>query len=322
MIQLANELKNKKSVAIAGHIRPDGDCIGSCIGLYLYIKENFPQLEELKVYLEEFPECFYCLEGTQEVTHSCEAEKEYDLFIALDAGDTGRLGDAVKYLNTAKDSICIDHHISNKGYAARNYIVPTASSTSELIYGILDSQKVTKEIAAALYLGIAHDTGVFHYSCTSSETMRIAGKLLETGIAFSELLDRTFYEKTYLQNQIMGRTLLESMLLLEGQCIVSALKQKEMQFYNVNPLDLDGIASQLRNTKGVEVAIFLYETATQEFKVSMRSGGSVDVGKVAVYFGGGGHICASGCSMQGSFHDVVNNLTYHIEKQLLQQEME
>ena len=114
MIQLKSELKNVKTAAIAGHIRPDGDCVGSCMGLSLYIKACYPEIE-LDVYLEEFPDSFHFIKGTDEVIHSFDADKTYDLFIALDSGDKERLGGAGKYLDQAKRSICVDHHISTKG---------------------------------------------------------------------------------------------------------------------------------------------------------------------------------------------------------------
>lgn len=165
-------------------------------------------------------------------------------------------------------------------------------------------------------MGIAHDTGIFQYSCTSPETMRIAGELMGKGINFSEILEKTYFQKTYVQNQILGRALLESILVLDNKCIISGVRKKEMEFYNITPMDLEGIVSQLRNTKGVEAAIFLYEMGNQEYRVSMRSNGAVDVQKVASYFGGGGHVRAAGCTMQGSFYDVINNLTLHIEEQM------
>lgn len=316
MINLASELEQVKSAAIAGHIHPDGDCIGSCMGLYLYIRKYFPQVETVDVYLEEFRNSFSFIKEIDQVKHSCGEDRSYDRIFCLDAGDAERLGDAVKYLKTAKKSICIDHHISNTGYADVNMIVPDASSTSELVYGLLESEKITKEIAEPLYMGIAHDTGIFQYSCTSPETMRIAGKLMETGINFSEIVDETFFKRSYLQNQILGRALLESILVLDKKCIISGVRKKDMEFYHVTPMDLEGIVSQLKTTEGVEAAIFLYETKNQEYRVSMRSNGNVDVQKVASYFGGGGHTRAAGCTMQGSFHDVVNNLTLHIEKQM------
>ena len=146
--------------------------------------------------------------------------------------------------------------------------------------------------------------------------MGIAAKLMEKGVPFTRIIEESFYQKTYLQNQILGRALMESMLVCDGQVIVSVIRKKDMEFYGVDSRDLEGIVSQLRNTKGVEVAIFLYETAIQEYKVSMRSNGAVDVSKIAVYYNGGGHVKAAGCTMQGSIHDVINNLTGHIARQL------
>ena len=315
MIHLAEELQGIHSVAISGHVRPDGDCVGSCLAVYNYIQEQYPEVT-VHVYLEPIPPVFQFLKGTENILSCCEEDLVYDLFLALDAGDKDRLGDAAKYFDAAKKTICVDHHISNQGYAQKNYIVPEASSTSELIFGCLEEEKISRETAECIYLGIVHDTGVFQYSCTSSGTMAIAGKLMGKGIDFTKIIEDTFYKKTYVQNQILGKALLESLLVLDGKCIVSCITQEDMKFHGVTPKDLDGIVSQLRVTTGVEVAIFLYETECQEYKVSMRSNGPVNVSQIASYFGGGGHVKAAGCTMQGSFYDVVNNLTLHIERQL------
>ena len=149
--------------------------------------------------------------------------------------------------------------------------------------------------------------------------MRIAGELMKTGIPFNKIIDESFYQKTYLQNQVMGRVLAESILLQNGNCIVGYLRKKDMDFYGVEGSDLDGIVSQLRLTRGVEVAIFLYETETQTFKVSLRSNGKIDVSQIAVFFGGGGHTRAAGCDLQGSMYDVINNITAEIEKQFCEE---
>lgn len=321
MFDLSAELKEAKRVGIAGHVRPDGDCVGSCTGLALYLRENFQALEAVDVYLESVPERFRVLKDTEKIRTVCTDEK-YDVFFTLDCGDAERLGNAGVFLKTAEKVICIDHHISNHGFGQVQFIEPKASSTSELVYRLLDFDRISEEAAKALYMGMAHDTGVFQYSCTSPSTMEAAGRLMEKGFDFSKLLDDTFFGKTYLQNQILGRALLESMMLLDGKCIFSALRKKDLDFYGVTSEDLDGIVSQLRNTAGVEVAIFLYENSVQEFKVSLRSNGAVDVSKIASYFGGGGHVRAAGCTMQGCVYDVVNNLTLHIENQLFSKEQE
>ena len=317
MIRLKNELANVKTVAISGHIRPDGDCIGSCLGVWNYIQDNYPDIQA-DVYLEQIVSKFRFLKGADLVKTDCSEERNYDLFISLDASDRERLGEVVKYLDTAKRSVCVDHHITNPGFADENWIVADASSASELAWEIMEEEKISKHTAEALYMGIAHDTGVFQYSNTSPKTMQIAGSLIAKGINFSQIVDNTFYKKTYIQNQILGRALVESILLLDGRIIVGRVRQKDMEFYGAIPADLDGIVSQLRVTDGVEVAIFLYETGNHQYKVSLRSNGPVDVSAVCAYFGGGGHVKAAGCTMYGTVYDVINNLTLHIEKQLEQ----
>ena len=148
----------------------------------------------------------------------------------------------------------------------------------------------------------------------------MAAMLMEKGIEHTKLLDETFYKRTYRQNQILGKALLESMRIMDGRGIVSVVRRKELVFFGVEPMDLEGIVSQLKMTEGVEVAIFLYETDNLEYRVSLRSRELVDVSEVASYFGGGGHVRAAGVTMKGTFHDIVNNLTLHIEHQLTEQE--
>ncbi|MCD7824774.1 MAG: DHHA1 domain-containing protein, partial [Clostridiaceae bacterium] len=226
------------------------------------------------------------------------------------------LGQAEKAFYQAGKTVCIDHHISNKGYAGTNYVVPGASSTCEVLYDLMNPELLDRQIAAALYIGIIFDTGVFHYSNTSKKTMEIAGRLMETGIPFWEYIDKCYYQRTYTQIQLLGRTLLASMRVMDGRCIVATITRRMMSFYEARPEDVEGIVEQMRITKGVEVAILLYELGDQEYKVSMRSNEYVDVSKAAVYFNGGGHKKAAGCVMHGSIHDVINNLTEQLELQI------
>ena len=314
-IALGDILKDKRRVALGGHVRPDGDCVGSSMGLYLYLKEQFPHIHT-DVYLEEIPEAYRMISGTDEVKTQISGDGTYDLFICLDCGDVKRLGFSEPLFEKAEETLCIDHHISNEAFADHNYIVPDTSSTSELVFTLLDREKISRAAAEALYMGIVHDTGVFQYSCTSPETMEIAAELMRKGINGSEIIDKTYYEKTYIQNQILGRALLESMLIMEKRCIVSVIRQRSMKFFQAQPSDLEGIVSQLRLTKGVEVAIFLYEIEPQKFKVSLRSKGVVDVSMIAKHFGGGGHVRAAGVTMSGSSYDVINNITARIALQL------
>ena len=274
-IELNAVLEGKSRIALGGHVRPDGDSVGSCMGLYLYLKEQYPQIG-VDVYLEDVREQYRIIKGTSDVKTQIPESAVYDLFICMDCGDTKRLGFSGPLFKQAKETLCIDHHVSNDAFADINYIVPDASSTCELVYTLLDREKISVPVAEALFMGIAHDTGVFQYSCTSPETMEIAADLMRKGINSSGIIDSTYYEKTYVQNQILGRALLESMLIMDKRCIVSVIRRRSMEFFQAKPSDLEGIVSQLRETKGVEVAIFLHETEPQTFKVSLRSKGQHD----------------------------------------------
>lgn len=315
-MKLYEEVKDALTIGIGGHERPDGDCVGSVMGLYLYLKKVCPNAK-VQVLLEKPADIFSCIKDIDEIHSDFTTEVEkFDVFFALDTAKE-RLGEAEKYFDQAVKKINIDHHVSNSGSGDMNYIVPGASSTSELIYDLIeDKSALDEEIARALYIGIIHDTGVFQYSNTSPSTLRAAAELISYGLDFSKLIEETFYEKTYVQNQILGRALLESILFMDGKCVVSMLDKKTMNFYRAQPHDLEGIVSHLRNTKGVECAIFMYQTDVMEYKVSLRSSGQVNVAQVAEFFGGGGHARAAGATMRGTFHDIVNNLSNRIAIQM------
>ncbi len=315
MRDLASQLAQVKTVAIVGHVRPDGDCVGSCLATYNYISAWFPQIQA-DVYLEPIPNIFKFLKNAEKIQSSCDSDQTYDLCIVQDCGDVERLGAAVKYFETAKKTICIDHHVSNDNFADENYIFPDTSSTSELIFQLIEEEKITKEIAECIYVGMVHDTGVFQYSSTSARTMNAAGVLMEKGINFSQIVDDTFYTKTFAQNKILGQALLNSRLYQEGAVIATAISQEEMERFQVLPKHLDGIVSQLRVTKGVEAAIFLYENDDGTWKVSMRSNGKVNVADIAIKFKGGGHVRAAGATMEGVPEDIFGRICEEIERQL------
>ncbi|MCR5322373.1 MAG: bifunctional oligoribonuclease/PAP phosphatase NrnA [Lachnospiraceae bacterium] len=312
--EIISAIETAQRVGIAGHIRPDGDCVGSTLAMYNYITANFDC--DVDLHLEEVPACFRILAGAEDANPLYPDTQPYDVFIAIDCGDIERLGKADKYLKAAKRSFCIDHHQTNTGYADVNIIKPDAAASAELLFDLFDPQKVNKQIAECLYLGIVHDTGVFKHSNTTRHTMEVAGRLLEYGVSSSKIIDGTFYEKTYLQNQILGRCLMESVLVLDGKVIFSAVNRKIQAFYGLEPSDTEGVIDQLRVTKGVEVAILIKEMNPQVWRVSMRSCEYVNVADICSKYGGGGHIRAAGCIINGSMHDVINALTKEIEMQM------
>lgn len=313
-MDILQECKGAERIGISGHIRPDGDCVGACLALYQYLKKCLPDVT-VKVFLEQPADIFNMIKGYGDIETGFPEEKIFDVFFVLDSVPD-RIGDAEKYFLAAKKRINIDHHISNIGCGDVNLVRPEIGSTCEVLYDLFNQEQFDKDLAMALYIGMIHDTGVFQYSNTTPDTLKKAAFLISFGFNFSQLIAETFYERTYVQSQIMGRALMESIRFLHGRCIVSVVDRKTMDFYNVESQDFDGIVNQLRNIKGIDCAIFMYQTDVLEYKVSLRSSEKIDVAKVASYFGGGGHVRAAGCTMKGTFHDCVNNLSLHIEEQM------
>ncbi len=315
MIDLLKECEGAKKIGISGHIRPDGDAVSSCLGLRRYLLINLPGVD-VKVNLEYPPSIFSQIEGYDTIDTSFPDDEKYDVYFALDC-NFERLGPAQKYFSEAGKRINIDHHVSNlAGCGDVNVVEPEISSTAELLCKLMDKDKIDKETAMALYVGMVTDTGLFQFSCTSPDTMRRAADLMEYGFDFPKLIKKVFFERTYLQSQIMGRCLMESVRFMDDRCIVGVVDSKTADFYGCKPKEYEGIVNQLVNIRGIEVAIFMYQTGPMEYKVSMRSVESVDVAKIAQEFGGGGHVRAAGLTMKGTFYDCVNNLSEKIAEQL------
>lgn len=316
MNSLEEQLAGVRSVAIAGHVKPDGDCVGSCLATYNYIKEYHPQIQ-VHLYLEPIPNLFKFLTRAEEIISEPDNTAQYDLMIVQDCGDIGRLGKAASLVRHAQRVICIDHHISNTGFGDDSYIFPKASSTSELIFDLMETERITRQIAECIYVGMIHDTGLFQYSCTSPKTMRIAALLMEKGINFTEIVDKTYVQKTFEQNQILARALEKSRLHLNGACISSIITKEDMEACHVLPKHLEGIVSHLRSTKGVEAAVFFYPKDETEYKISFRSASdAVNVAEIAMRYGGGGHIRAAGASTKLDPEDCLEQILELIRQQL------
>lgn len=323
--KFSNCLDQIKTIAISGHIHPDGDCVGSCLGLCTYILDHYPDMQ-VDVYLDPIPKEFTFLKHVDRVRQENTENVIYDLCIALDSSDLDRLNRAVDIFSQAKHTICIDHHITNQGFGDICIVCPKSSSASELIYNLLKETElfgnasISFDCAQALYLGIVHDTGVFRHSNTTLAAMTAAGELVEYGLDTEKIIKESYFAKTYVQNQLLGKALLESILMLDGRMIFSVLYQKDFHFFGGDHNDTNGIVDQLRVTEGINVALFLYENEKGDFKVSMRSDEMVDVSVIAKEFGGGGHVRAAGCTVAGAMRDIVMNIAERVEIQLEEHE--
>ena len=181
---------------------------------------------------------------------------------------------------------------------------------------MLDEDLIDKSIAEPMYMGIAHDSGVFRFQSTTPKTMRIAANMIEKGVNVNMILEETFFRKTYNQMMVTAKIQSEAVLALDGKCIYGYCTSEMMEEYGVTTKDLDAVVASIRNVDGVEVAMFLYQLSEDSYKVSLRSKNYVDVSKIAVENGGGGHVRAAGAEIHGELNDIINKLLNRIKQDI------
>ena len=313
MNKLIELIEKSKNIAITGHVSPDGDCTGSTLGLYNYITENYKD-KQVKVCLEKPSMKFSYMNGFELISEN--PFMEADLVVSLDASDRERLGSRGVLLDIAKESLCIDHHITNTDFAKFNIVEDFRSSTCELLYTLLDKEKVSVNTAICLYTGIVHDSGVFKYQSTTKETMDIAGELIAKGFDFTKIIDDTYFKKDFNASKLLGLVLTNAKLEFEGKCCYGVLDFDTWSKYISDKKKMDGIIDNLRNINGVEIALFMYETEKNEYKVSLRSINK-NVSTIAAALGGGGHIRAAGATVYGNADEILKDkILPMIEKEL------
>ncbi len=313
-------LSEARTAAIFGHVRPDGDCVGSTTAIYNYIRDNYPTVHA-DLYLENFPESYRILCGASDARPAFTAEsnggKPYDLAFLMDTPTFERVGaGGTECIRAAKITVNIDHHISNPlNLCMVNFVEPEASSASEVLYMQLDRTKVGKETASSLYLGIVHDTGAFKYSCTGKRTMQVVGDLIEAGVDFAKIVNETYYTRTYKQTIVTGLAMQKCKLALGGKVVYSYVTPEEMAHLDVTPVELSTTIDTIREVGGTEVALFLYPV-NGKYKISLRSNYIIDVNAIAKEFGGGGHTRAAGGDTNDTPEVAIGKILKLVEVQL------
>lgn len=312
-------LRDTSTLAIFGHVRPDGDCVGSTLALYNYITDNFPNIK-IQVYLERFPESYKILNGADIALPLYEDSgvQPYDAAVLMDTPSFERVGaGGVPCLQKARKTCNIDHHISNPlSLCDLNIVKPEASSACEVLFDQLDPSKISVRTASCLYLGIVHDTGAFKFSSTGKHTMEVVGALIEKGVDFARIVNETYYCRTYKQTLVTGHVLGHCKLALEGKVVHAFVTPETMKEFDVTPVDLSNVIDTLREVSGTEVALFLYPV-NGKYKISLRSNYVVDVNAIAKEFGGGGHTRAAGGDTDLPPEEAIQKILELVEKQLI-----
>ncbi len=309
MDKIIEKLRLSNDIVLLVHESPDGDAIGSIIALYRALKKMGKNVE---AFIEKIPSnCEFLIGSIGEeikVFEDMDENRKYDLCIALDCGDADRMGKAKVLFENANNTICIDHHYTNIGYANLNYIDGEAAATGEILYDMLSKMDIIdKEIAMALYAAVSSDTGNFRHNNTQKHTFDIAGSLVEYGIDVSKISYHLFSETSLNRMRFMGNLLQNVEVELDGKVGILIAKKEDIERFSVNDSELEGMVDFARDIKGTEVGIFI-KPHNEMYKVSLRSNGNVDISGVAGKFNGGGHKFAAGCRFEGKTAEEVREL--------------
>lgn len=294
------------------HVNPDGDALGSMLGLglglrrlgYSGVQASFPGRFEL-------PDSLAALPGLELLVDSGGVYPDPDLVISLDAASSQRLGELAGHLERAPTSLVLDHHASNTRFGMINLVDPAAAATAVLADGLLRrlGAPLDAGIAECLYVALATDTGSFKFDATTPEVHELAARLLATGIPVAEISRRLFDTRPYGAVRLFGEVLCRTELEPAGAggrgLVWTHATLDDLARHGQRAQVLEALIDSVRSVAEADVACLLKQVGRDEWAVSLRSKGGVDVSRVAVALGGGGHRLAAGFTMAGTAHEVI-----------------
>lgn len=307
--EIIKAIEKARNVLVCGHIRPDGDCVGSAMFMRR-LCEKFGKNADAVCDAEK-PESFGFL--PQYEFFCAPRFKKYDLIIAVDCATDKRLGEYCGYLASADKSINIDHHPTNNEYADINVIDGSACSTCAILYKLfcdetLNGERlIDAEMAAMLYTGLSTDTGNFMHSNTTAEVFDIAHELCAIGVDVASLAHEIYCNKSFKKIKLTARVLDGIILYEEGKIALMYIGLDDLNACGCKTEDTEGLIDYASSISGVQISIAICEQKGNLYRVSFRSV-SADVAAAAGTFGGGGHKLAAGCVLSGNRYDVTDKI--------------
>lgn len=292
--ELKNLIDNSNSIAVASHLNPDGDNLGSATAMLGMLNK----LGKNPVFIldDSVPSSFKFLPNLSYSKSPENIDEDFDLFIALDSSDEDRMGDRVKEIfNKSKKTVNVDHHFSNKNYADLNIVDENSPATCEVLARIFKSLnlQLDKEIATSLFTGLSTDTGSFKYSSVSSKTFEIASDLFKYDIDINEVTQNVYQSRSRQKTDLLIRAMNSIEYFDEDKIAVVIVTKEDIEKTQAAKSDADGIVEFVRDIDTVELAVLLKEK-DDCIRLSLRSKSYFDCTKIASKFNGGGHIRASG----------------------------
>lgn len=310
--ELADKIKGEKSVALFCHVRPDGDTIGSALGLKL-------ALEILGIKADVFcddpiPSRFSFLNAVSQIKKDFSGE--YDALIAIDCADIQRLNNFSEKFLSHKNTYTIDHHVSNTRFSKINYVFDNASNCENVFELIKElGVEINEEIANVLALGIITDTGNFKHKNVTHETLLRMSKLVQKGADLNAIIFHMFSAQTKERAKLFGKVMQKIRYFFDGRFAVATVRLSDFSDCAAKQDETEGFIDFVMGIIGVEVGACVMEIAPNKFKISFRSK-SADVNAVARTFGGGGHTLASGCQIHGDYEEVIDKIQFAVSREI------
>jgi phosphoesterase RecJ-like protein len=292
----ADAVAGAGTIALACHVNPDGDALGSMLGLFHVLRASgrdvvasFPKPFTVAPHYRELP-------GLDLLTDPVDFPTEPDVMVTFDCGSLGRLGDLEPAAKAARELIVLDHHVSNTRYGTINVIDPSAAASGVLVRRLVLELglPLTTDAAVALYAALVCDTGRFQYETTTPSVFELARELVAFDVPVSRLSRQLFEEHRFAYLKLLGEALANAELDAERRFVWTAVTQDMLTRHDVTLEEVEGLIDIVRRATEAEVTCVLKEEADGSVRVSLRSLGDVDVRLIAAENGGGGHRFAAG----------------------------
>ena len=309
--RLVSQIQTGRRFLVSSHQRPDGDAIGSAVGFALALRELGKQAD---VVLEAVPPHYLCpFPAVDQIRVTTSVDDAADAAVIMECSSLDRTGVGGLDRSTVLN---IDHHVGNTRYGTINWIDESAAACTEMVFTLIDALGVsmTPDIATHVYLGLLTDTGSFHFSHITPRSFEIARRCVEAG-ANPQWIARTHYDSSTLGRvRIFGHVLHTMRLGASGRAALLTMTSADAAAMGATFDDTDGLINFPLSVKAIQAVAFFKEAGPEQWRVSMRSKGDVDVGAIARAHGGGGHLNAAGCSVDGPLTALQDAFLARLEK--------
>lgn len=315
--KIFEQIQKAKKILIITHVNPDGDTLGCACALKSYLKDKADILLEVSDG-RKYPEIYSFMPYLDDALTLDNVKNIYDTVVCVDVASYDRIVEKAREIfDSAKVTINIDHHKTNKGYAMYNYVLGGFSSAGEVLYEMFESMgiELSSEMASCLYVSILTDTGCFKYETVTPRTFEIASNLAKLGVDCAKIARNCYDLKSKAMVMFQAHCLSKCEFICNDKIAYTLIKKSDLKKFGAKDEHTEGISEAIRSIRPVEFACVLKESGVSSTKVSLRSK-EKDVTKVVQKFGGGGHIRAAGCTIKKPLKEALDLLLAEIKKYL------